>query len=552
MNIRSIIIFSTLFVFLNLPVFGQENIEKKVQVVKAYKPKIQEAYKITELPKITDTTTTETEFNYYLLSKSIETEFEVEPIPAATMVGEPLNKLYPRYLKVGMGSKLSPLVEFSISTKRNENRSLGAYFQHRSSGGKVPLRNNERVFAGYSDNKLKLFGKQMFENAVLKTDFDMSSNTRYFYGYNTSIDTTLDKGNIKQNFLRLNALANFSSTYMDSVHLNYDLDLKYDYIEDNFDSKENTIAFEGTFNKFIDQNIVGLNTGFNYLDYNTQQDTGSKTLFHFEPWIAKFGDEWKVRGGVNFIAEAVNGNTKIRIYPEASMEYDIIDQYIIPYAGIDGKIDMHSYYQTTQKNPFILPGLNLENTNKKMIFYAGIKGNLSSSTYYNTRVKYSYFDHMPFFINNTSQTDSLGNQFDVVYDDGEYLNLYGEISFEFSEDITLSTRGNLYQYTLYNEGRAWQKPIFDLTISGRYNMRDKIIFNTDLFISGKRWAKYGEKGDAMELDGFVDLNLGIEYRYSKVLSGYLNINNILSDNYSEWNLYPVYGLHAFLGISYAF
>ena len=552
MKIRSLLIILILTVFYTFSAYGQEKIEKKVQVVKAYKPKVQSAYKITELPEITDTTTTETEFNYYLLPKSIETEFEVNPIPPATMVGEPLTELYSRYVKVGMGTKLSPSAEVYISTKRNENRSLGAFFQHRSSGGKVPLKNNERVFAGYNDNSLKLFGKQMFEHAVLRADANLENNTNYFYGYHPSLDTTLEKNDIKQSFFRIDALASFHSTYMDSTHLNYDLELDYDYIQDKFESKENGIALNGSFDKFIDNNIVGLNTGFKYLDLSSPQDTGSKTLFHFHPWIAKFGDEWKVKGGINFVAEAVNSNTKLLIYPVASMEYDIVNQYIIPYAGIDGEINMHSYYKTTQHNPFVLPGLNLENTNRKMIFYAGIKGNLSSSTYYNTRVTYTYFDHMPFFINDVTQTDSLGNQFGVIYDDGEYLNLFGEISFEFTNDISLRAQGNIHQYTLYNEEQPWHKPVFDLTISGRYDIRDKIILNTDLYISGKRWVKYGLKGNAAEMDGFIDLNLGIEYRYSKVLSAYLKLNNILSDNYSEWSQYPVYGLHARLGISYAF
>jgi hypothetical protein len=326
----------------------------------------------------------------------------------------------------------------------------------------------------------------------------------------------------------------------------------YDHLEDNFDTKEDQFGMKGELTKFISNNIVGLQTGFTYLTYESPLDTGSNTLFHFNPSVAKFGDTWKIKGGVNFVADAVDGNTKLRIFPVASLEYDIIDQYIIPYAGIDGNIDLNSYKDVTTENPFIMPGMHVENTVNKMIFTAGIKGNLSSSTYYNTRVKYTFFDHKPFYINDILQTDSAANQFDVVYDDGESMNLFGEISFELSEDFTFRAAGNMYQYTLYSEDYAWHKPLFDLTLSARYNLRDKIILQSDLYLSGKRWVKSGITGQPYELDGFTDMNLGIEYRYSKVLSGYLKLKNIFSDNYSRWNLYPVYGLQAYLGITYAF
>lgn len=558
MKPEKLTIFSLLFFIIPFLSFAQEEekIEKRVQVVKAYKPKVEKAYKITELPEITDTTTVETEINYYLLPKRVETDIDVKPIPAATMVGEPLTELYSRYLKMGMGSKLTPEVEFYIMTKRSEERSIGASVQHSSSGGKVPLRNNDRVFAGYSDSKLKFYGKQIFKNSALDIDLGLKNNTRYFYGYNARAfgeeEIALDKENIKQNFLRFGADANYKTTYTDSLHFNYDIDVDFRHIQDNYNTAEDQITVDGKFNKFIENNNVSLNTGFTYLNHETPLDTGSNTLFHFNPLMSKFGEGWKIKGGVNFMVDAVNGNAKLRIFPLASMEYDIINSYIIPYAGIDGKIDLNSYNHITGKNPFVLPGLKVQNTNHNLIFYGGVKGNLSSSTYYNTRFKYSVFENMHFFVNHFTDADTLGNRFDVLYDNGEYLNLFGEISFEFPNDIVFRASGNLYRYTLNNLEYAWHKPAYDLTLSVRYDLRDKIILESDVFISGKRWVQSGANDIPRELDGYVDLNMGLEYRYSKVLSAYLKLNNILSDNYNVYDQYPVYGLQAFLGVTYAF
>jgi hypothetical protein len=541
---------------LNL-VAQEEEIDKKVQVVKAYKPQIGNAYKISELPEITDTTQTDVRFDYYLLPKRIETEFDVNPIPAATMVGEPLTELYGNYLEIGLGTKLSPQVEAYVMNKRSNDHAYGAYFQHNSSAGKVSIADN-REFAGYSDNHLEIFGQKFFEHSVLSADANLKSNSRYFYGYNTQVDTSFEKNDIKQNFLRLGFSADYKSTYVDSSHLNYDIDFDYNFVEDNYNTRENQFKLHGELDKYYEDNIIGLNTGVTYQEQSSPLDTVSNSIYTFNPWIGKFGKEWRIQGGVNFIAEVADGNTTARFYPVARMEYDIIDHYIIPYAGVDGKVGLNSYQEITQNNPFVTPGLNVKNTNYKMIFYAGLKGNLSSSTFYNMKIKYSFFDDMHFFTRNIFATDSAANQFTVSYYQGEVMNIFGEISFDISESLSLRAEGNLYQYTFYDnepndiQPKAWHKPSYDLTITGRYNLRDKIILETDIYFSGKRWVRNVETEDARQLDGFVDANIGLEYRYSKVLSGYLKFRNILANNYYKWNNYPVYGLQAFLGITYAF
>jgi hypothetical protein len=389
---------------------------------------------------------------------------------------------------------------------------------------------------------------------VLDGDLAVKSNTRYFYGFDTAVDTTLDKQNKKQNYLRFEAGMGLRSTHVDSAHLNYDFQLDYHHLRDLFESKEHGVSLSGALDKYYDQNNVGLDMGITYLDRSFPSDTTTNTLVHLKPWIAKFGNGWRVQGGVNFFADVVNGNTNARFYPVADIEYDIISQYIIPYAGLDGKVSLNSYNRITNDNPFVVPGLHVKNTNYKMIFYAGIKGNLSSSVYYNTSLKYAFFDDMYFFFNDLANTNNAGNQFNVEYHDGEQMNIFGELAIDFSESLYLRVEGNLYDYILYDsQAKAWHKPAYDITFSARYNIRDKIIVNGDVLVMGERWAKSGRRfGEVIQLKGFVDANLDLEYRYSKVLSGYLQFNNILSDNYSLWNQYPVYGLHVYAGITYAF
>jgi hypothetical protein len=532
---------------------AQEKIDKRVQVVRAYKPEVKDAYKISELPEITDTVQTQAEFDYYILPKRIDTDFEVEPIPAATMVSEPITELYGSYLKLGLGSKLAPMAEFYITNKRSKERTFGAMLSHNSSPGKVSMPEGDRVFAGYARNEAQLFGKQFFENSMLDANIKVKSNTRYFYGYNTNIDTTLLKDDIKQNYTNLGFSVGFNSTYIDSSHLNYDLQVEGNHLNDNFNTKENQIHATADFDKYYDEYHAGINSGYTFVQHQSSRDSLKSNLIKIEPWIAKYGNGWRLQGGVNFFTDIKNGNTKARIYPAAHMEYDMVSQYFIPYAGVDGNLQLNPYSEITNKNPFVIPGLNVKNTNYNMIFYGGIRGHFSPSTFYNAKVKYTFFENMHFFVNDGALTDSAANQFNVAYGDGELFNFFGELSLDISNDLNIRFEGNYYEYTLYEIKKPWHKPNFDFKVSARYDLRDKIVLQGDLFVSGRRWIKPPfQYEDPLKLEGYADLNLGLEYRYSKVLSGFLKLNNLLGNNYYLWNNYPVYGLHAYLGITYSF
>jgi outer membrane receptor protein involved in Fe transport len=104
-------------------------------------------------------------------------------------------------------------------------------------------------------------------------------------------------------------------------------------------------------------------------------------------------------------------------------------------------------------------------------------------------------------------------------------------------------------------------PAFVATASGRYNLRDKLVFTSDLTFNTVRQAltfnpNEGEKVSATEfavnLDAFVDLNFGFEFRYNKKLSGFLQLNNILAQQYQRWHNYPVQRFNLMIGVTYSF
>ena len=116
---------------------------------------------------------------------------------------------------------------------------------------------------------------------------------------------------------------------------------------------------------------------------------------------------------------------------------------------------------------------------------------------------------------------------------------------------------SIYIYKTKSLTRAYQKPDFDLTFSGIYNLQSKIIVKADLFFVGQQWAQTqitDNNGVASlspkQLKGYVDANLEAEYRYSKMLSFFVKFNNIANQRYYKWDRYPSQRFNFMFGVTF--
>jgi outer membrane receptor protein involved in Fe transport len=141
----------------------------------------------------------------------------------------------------------------------------------------------------------------------------------------------------------------------------------------------------------------------------------------------------------------------------------------------------------------------------------------------------------------------------VVYDNIDLLNIYGEISTNPSKKLGFILKGNYNKFIyLENELKAWHKPEYEISLSSRYNLKDKILINADFFAQGKRYAKsFNTDVKYYTLKEIIDLNLGVEYRYTNILSAFIKFNNLTSSKYQKWNFYPSQRFNVMVGFSYS-
>jgi hypothetical protein len=545
--------------------FAQEaDLNKELILVRPYEPSVSDAQKINILPGLNDTFKIKPVFMPTIYSRRIDTRFNVSPISAAKLQSLPQPKLYRTYTKAGIGTNSRLLGQFAFNTVRNKEYALGAMLQFDGSASKVKLDNDEKVAAGYTETGAQVFGKKFFRSSYLYGDLGMSGLSNLNYGYDTErIDTAFVKGDIKKRYTFADAKIGIRSSHFKTDKLNFDAQLGYHYTHNKTDSRgdwdtipkgrkfnENAIGLKAT----LDNNMFGGN-----LDLDIYERTGgfdslqSNFAIGLNPWFIMDNDSIRLEVGMRLAAykEGDHG-MQLKIYPKVEFQFTLLKDIFIPFVGIDGNMRTSTYGSLVKENPFITPGLVAPITNVKLQIYGGLKGTLTSKLAYYLRVNFATSEKEHFFVNDSAYSLAQ-NYFTVVTDNMNIFSFNGELFYNPVESIELGIKANYHSYQPTVEKKAWHRPAFTGEFFAKYNLRNKVLVNFELIGIGERYAKiFGDPNKNMEvLKSAADLNFGVEYRYTKSLSFFLNLNNLTGAKYYRWNYYPSQRFNAMIGFTYS-
>jgi len=554
----SALMLSLLLITISNSLYGQEDkLNKEVQVVRPYEPSISDAFKINLLPQISDTAKLTPTLNYNINQRPFSTNFTVTPISPAKMLIEPLSDLSNTYIRVGLGPTISPLLEVYYNSGRNKEFNYGGWFQSHSDIGKVKLKNGDRVDCDFGRTNFKIFGKKILKKSILSADAGFSKHKVTYYGYDvdaTSGTLETDTTPSVQHFNQVYTNLRYSSSYTDSTHLNYVGEIGFSHYKDRFDMQETFLNISVKMDKFTNGERFGGEFQVHHYMKNSNLDSANNTLVTLAPWINFFGKQWRALAGAKIVFDKDASGSHSTMYPIGLLSYDIISHYLIPYIEIGGYMEENSYQKISEENPWILPGKKVYNTSHKLILTGGIKGNLSTKVSYILYANYSIIDSMYFFVNtSTYGLNPLNNRFTVESDNVELTKFLGELTIAPSSKINFFFRAEYDSYKMNKLAKPWHKPDFSALGSIRYNLRDKIVLNLDIFSTGKRYVKVSDTSNKIKsLEGITDINLGVEYRYNKKISGFLNLNNITSAKQDIYYLYPMYRFNVKLGLTYIF
>ncbi|MCX6272005.1 MAG: hypothetical protein NTU44_12445 [Bacteroidetes bacterium] len=542
-----------------LPLAGQAQqkpYSEEVTVVAAFQPVIQDANKININPVIRDTLHPKPNFTYTILSDPYPTFYKPEPIEPAKMAGEPISKLYENQLKVGFGSYTTPYAEYFFNSTRSKELAYGLHLRHISATGKI----KDYGYPGYSNNEVSFFARQFKEkNYNLYADGGFNREVVHYYGFPDTLEPSPSKKDIRQRFGLLHLKGGIASALKDSSALSYHAEFSGYHFFDNYSSKETNLNIEGGIEKtqpllkVSKEQRWGILGGFNY--YNDQTDgrkSSGHSLLHLQPFLQAQRNALQLRIGFNTTVES-DSTTFLHFYPEAELKARIIQDWLSVHAGITGYVERNSYRMFTDENPFVDPTIALSFKNTKYKFYGGFNSNLGNLFDLSLEVSQSQVKNQYFYVNN--RYDTLQNKFTLLYDDDvSIFELRSELAWVYSQRFQSMFRFHLHQYST-TSALPWHISDYDFSWSAAYNIRNKLLFDVGIIYYDRMYAlTFSPSGniESKYLRDRVDLNLGIEYRYTKLISAFLRLNNLTSIRYYYWNNYPSQKFNLLAGVTFSF
>lgn len=569
--------FSCLLITLvSLGVFGQNGSD--VQVTSQGDRSVEKAYRIRLRPVAIDTTMPPPEVTYPLLVRQEETSFEVDPIEPAVIRHKPqLSQLYNGYAKIGGGNRLMGLGEVYYNSLRSRKYHWGIHAKHLSEWGQL----TNMAPSMYDRSQIEAFGTIKERRYSYGGRLKYMNQGLHYYGFQNP-DASRDS--ISQRFNNIGFSGFYSSHPKDSAILNYRIGLDYSYFDDKkpladslskWKAMENYVGVKTLWTYKLSNNVLlsnmeaGLNVLYNDYRYGIADSTlsgldsgfvSSNTIIQLRPITHFYGVKEKLqfKFGGEFSLDIKDG-ARASLYPIAQVRYSLFEDLFIPYAGVQGGLQQQRFELLTRDNEFINSNVQLKNL-QRYEANVGFKGTLSNTMSFNLGATFSHNRDFSFFVNDTIY--SSGNQFAVIYDTVNISTIEGSLSYQDGEKLKIDGIGRYHSYQLRNNPYAWNLPQLAFILRGKYNVANKLYAHLDLTLEGGRKALVTDTTleNAVEEDGYwyvplgfiADANLGVEYRYNKRISLFVNFNNFAAQRYQRWLGYPVQSFQFMMGATFRF
>jgi hypothetical protein len=567
-RMKKILITLIITLLVSLPAISQTKtqetvIKREVTLYNPYKPTLSDAVKKSYLPDMTDTTKVKSVFKYDLQTEPFMPSYSIAPLKPVTFLPDPLSKLYNSYLRLGVGNYLSPLAEISITNERSKKGAIGILARHYSTNSDIQLQNGRPAFAGYMDNDASFFGKKFLQKSIFSGSVDFSQKTRYAYGYDPSFLTwDPPKKTTRLNYINAGANIGLTSTALDSSALAYNFGLSYNFFNNIGSVYQHSIEFAGQMAKSFKGFYVGSGIEYDHYSFADSAYASPRYIAAISPFIKKSSAEWSVKLGFQALLDrGIGESAKLHFYPDLHFGFNIVPSYISFFADLSGKLVKNDPLQVIGVNPFIFPDstlFRLNNTDYALIVKGGLTGGTGIDGNYELSASYSIVNNMLFFSNFVNTLDPAsaqkGNFFRPVYDDVQILNIHGETGGKITDLLSFNAEANYYKYTVTKLPFAVNKPGWDALIGLKYNLKNKIIAGLDLNAIGERKVLVNRDflvQKEVDLASHFNINLSAEYRYTKILSFWVKVNNIGFNRYYDWAFYPSLRFMGMVGFTYS-
>jgi len=528
-------------------VFGraQDTTKRKtINITSTFKPVLRDAVKINfnAAPPVLDTT--KPHLTYNIPSQFLFLSYQPAALKPVALPGDSvISWVNHNYIKVGIGNVHQPFVKAGFSFGDGTTTFFNAFADEYTAKGSLPYQKNDLTAVGLAGtiktkNNLEWDGRLGFR-----------SDGYYLYGYRP--DTLkFDKSDLQQRFQTFSGKLGLRNSIPTEFGLTYNPSLTVSVFSDNHSPKatETNTVLRLPLQKSIGKTFA-FNLGFtadltHYSLNNNSVSSVQNNLYYVSPALIYKTPDLTLQAELtpSWDRKAFN------LLPNFLADISTKDKRLSFQAGWIGYYDKGSYQRFASINPWLAQPNALLNTRVQEL-YGGIKGSLSNHVTYSVKAGLAEYWNMPLFVNDSTD----GKTFLIRYESNlQAFNMHGEIGYTVGEQFNATAGLTINQYArLQNELKAWGLLPLEFTTAMRWQLLK------DLWIKADLWAFQGapfraEDGSAHYGGGGFDMDAGIEFRITRQLNLWLQMNNLLNDKYERWNQYQSYGFNILGGIVFSF
>lgn len=531
---------------------------ESVIVIKTFNPTINDAFKIKSTPNF-DVKETEAKPNldYEINSVPVASTFVPEKTKAVEVKKEKPVSQFSNYALLAIGNYINVNAEFFSTIEIDRDSQFSVLLEHLSSQGGI---DDVELDNHYYDTGLQLTYDRQSKDLNWSADLEVQHQLYNWYGVSPDLMlTAADFVNIDpaHSFIDVNA----------GGQLYFDNDIfksgkiRFRHFRDDFESSENNLVLQPEFNVPLDEIDIKVPLTIDYLSGSFEESTffpqSKYSILNagISPSLALQLQGINVQIGVSGFISNDSENDKLRLfaYPNITANYEIPQYNVTVFGGVTGGLIQNTYHAAAAENVYTAPSLGITPTSQLFNIFAGAKGNLDGNFGYEATASFALENDKPLWIKNADLIPfGQSNSFVYVYDDVSVGKLNLKLNYDLENSFGVSLTGTFAAYGVDEQEEAWNLPSIQGNLQANYFITPKIKASTGLFFTGVRKDINGITGAIVDVDGYFDANVRLDYKVTDQWQAFIMGNNLTGQNYEQWQDYQVQSVQFMLGAKYQF
>ncbi len=532
----------------SIAVKSQDIKATEVSVTEGFKPSIPEANKLNEQASFTDTLKVDKSQTYSTGQFNLNTNYKTRPLKAAKVKDESIAKLYDNRTSIGFGDNSNKRFSFLHNSKRSADFNYGILLQHISNKYKPQ---NHQV--KNSQNLFNLSAKKITSSHVFITNLEYDRRTALYF----NISSKEEEKYFRNRF----AFSKFSMTALNKSSRQSLIKKVNFFLSDFNEMSENQVHLSADLEKEINSIPINIEIEFNnFLNYNNK-DSRYEPLdlkeLHFVPQASfdKIGINFQA--GLNFHYDPYG----VAVSPLINATKELVKDILLISGGVRHNEEKHTLKSVSDVNPYmhsygsnqaIISGdgflQELKSTAGEELFFF-MRNTLGPNEVFEGSIAYGQFTD---FANFLGLDNGDYNRFVIDYVDLKQLQISLDYTRELNDVISVDAQADYFNWNK----EVYYKPNLIADISLLISLRDKIKIIPSIKYTGTRLSNNEDSSISQilvaDLPSQFHADLMLQYKYTKILSAYLQLSNLTNSQELLFKGYQEIGFNGVFGINYSF